>query len=44
MSLAISIASIYMYSGKLVLNALLDNLLVNGMYEATEVILTGCSG
>jgi hypothetical protein len=33
---------IYM-RGKLVLNALIDNLLSNGLNKATEVILTGCS-
>ena len=30
--------------GKPVLEALLGNLLANGLKQATEVILTGCSG
>ena len=33
-----------LYRGKPVLEALLSNLLANGLKEATEVILTGCSG
>ena len=35
---------LYTYRGKLVLDALLDNLLESGLNNATEVILTGCSG
>ena len=30
--------------GKLILNALVENLLTNGLDKAAEVILTGCSG
>lgn len=35
---------VYTKRGKLVLDALLDNLLENGLDNASEVILTGCSG